>query len=147
MIVTKKGKQLMVKNFTNYNVVTGTVDNKNPKALYVSVSAWADPLDEDRTNWGSVIKRLTKQIKSELHKNLDPNLFLVDRSIVDFDMRESGISFGKRTYMNCEITFYQKHNFKLQEKRVEKALDDILENVIRNVFDDTIHFDFHKGKK
>ena len=147
MIVTKKGKQLMVKNFTNYNVVTGTVDNKNPKALYVSVSAWADPLDEDQNNYTNVIRNLTKRIKKELHLNLDKSLFQIERSIVDFDMRESGISFGKRSYMNCEITFYQKHSFKLQEKKIEKALDNILNDVVSNVFDETLHFNFYKGKK
>ncbi len=146
MIVTKKGKQLMVKNFTNYNIVTGTVDNKNPKALYVSISAWADPLNEEQTNYGNVIRHLTKRIKSELYVNLDKSLFQVDRSIVDFDMRESGIAFGKRSYMNCEITFYQKHNFKLQEKSIEKGLDSILQDIVTNVFDNTIYFNFYKGK-
>jgi len=146
MIVTKKGKQLMVKNFTNYNIVSGTVDNKNPKALYVSISAWADPLNKEQTNYENVISHLTKRIKSELHKNLDSNLFKVDRSIVDFDMRESGISFGKRSYMNCEITFYQKQNFKLQEKSIEKGLDNILQDIVTNVLDNTIYFNFYKGK-
>lgn len=137
----------MVKNFTNYNVVTGTVDNKNPKGLYVSISAWADPLNEGYINYGNVISKLTKQIKKELYNNLDSKLFQVDRSIVDFDMRESGISYGKRSYMNCEITFYQKHAFKLQEKGIQKSLENILTDIISNVFDETDFFDFHKGKK
>ena len=62
-MITKKGKQLMVKNYTNYNIVTGTVDNKNPKALYVSISAWGDPLNEEEFNYGNVIKNITKRIK------------------------------------------------------------------------------------
>ena len=145
-MITKKGKQLMVKNYTNYNIVTGTVDNKNPKALYVTISAWGDPLNKEEFNYGSVIKNITKRIKRELHNRLDADLFNVERSIVDFDMRESGISYGKRSYMNCEITFYQKHNFKLQEKNVQLALNEILDDIVCNVFDNQIHFNFYKGK-
>ncbi len=140
-MITKKGKQLMVKNHANYNIVTGTVDNKNPKALYVSISAWADPLNEGIINYGSVIKKLTKRIKKELHDNLDLELFNPERSIIDFDMRESGITYGKRSYMNCEITLYQKHGFKLQEKEIQKSLNQILGDIICNVFDNQIFFD------
>jgi hypothetical protein len=145
-MISKKGKQLMVKNHTNYNIVTGTVDNKNPKALYVSISAWADPLNEESINYGSVIKKLTKRIKKELHDNLDLELFNPERSIIDFDMRESGITYGKRSYMNCEITLYQKHSFKLQEKEIQKSLNQILGDIICNVFDNQIFFDYYKGK-
>tara|TARA_R110001599_G_scaffold218805_1_gene417093 strand:+ start:216 stop:656 length:441 start_codon:yes stop_codon:yes gene_type:complete len=145
-MITKKGKQLMVKNHANYNIVTGTVDNKNPKALYVSISAWADPLNEGIINYGSVIKKLTKRIKKELHDNLDLELFNPERSIIDFDMRESGITYGKRSYMNCEITLYQKHGFKLQEKEIQKSLNQILGDIICNVFDNQIFFDYYKGK-
>ena len=139
-MITKKGKQLMVKNHANYNIVTGTVDNKNPKALYVSISAWADPLNEGIINYGSVIKKLTKRIKKELHDNLDLELFNPERSIIDFDMRESGITYGKRSYMNCEITLYQKHGFKLQEKEIQKSLNQILGDIICNVFDNHCYF-------
>ena len=77
---------------------------------------------------------------------MDSNLFNIERSIVDFDMRESGISYGKRSYMNCEITFYQKHSFKLQEKNIQVALNEILDDIVCNVFDDQISFNFYKGK-
>jgi len=145
-MITKKGKQLMVKNHTNYNIVTGTVDNKNPKAIYVSISAWADPLNKEGVNYSSVIKKLTKRIKKELHDNLDSELFNPERSIVDFDMRESGIIYGKRSYMNCEITFYQKHRLKIQEKEIEKSLNQILNDIVCNVFDNQIFFDYYRGK-
>ena len=70
-----------------------------------------------------------------------------DRTIVDFDMRESGIVYGKRSYMNCEITFYQKNAFKLQEKAVQDSLDEILQTIMEEVLDVSIYFEFHKGKK
>jgi hypothetical protein len=146
-MITKTGKQLMVKSYTNYNIISGTVDNKNPKALYLNISAWGEPTDEEVTYYSNIINHIAKQIKTELFNTLDSNLFQVNRTIVDFDMRESGIEYGKRSYMNCEITLFQNHKFKLQEKEIQDSLNRILDDVISNVLDNTIYFNFYKKKK
>lgn len=146
-MISKKGKQLMVKKHNNYNIVSGTVDNKNPKALYVNISAWGEPLIADEVNYTNVIREFTKKLKKSIHNNINTNLFHKERTIVDFDMRESGIVFGKRSYMNCEVTFYQKNSFKLQEKAIQDTLDEILEKIMEEVLDSSIYFEFHKGKK
>ena len=145
-MIIKTGKQLMVKDYNNYNIVSGTVDNKNPKALYLNISAWGEPLIENDVNYKSVIRQLDKIVRNTLYKDLDSNLFQTKRSIVDFDMRESGIEFGKRSYMNCEITLFQNHNFKLQEKEIQDGLNDILKHITEGL-NSTIYFEFHKGKK
>lgn len=145
-MIIKTGKQLMVKEYTNYNIVSGTVDNKNPKSLYLNISAWADPKDKDVTNYTNVIRHIHKRLKAELFDKLDSNLFQVNRTIVDFDMRESGIEYGKRSYMHCEITLFQNHRFKLQERVIEESLNQILQDLVTNVLDNTIFFDFYKKK-
>lgn len=145
-MIIKTGKQLMVKNYNNYNIVSGTVNNKNPKALYLNISAWGEPLIENDVNYKSVIRKLDKIVRNTLFDNLDSNLFQIKRSIVDFDMRESGIEFGKRSYMNCEITLFQKNSFKLQEKIIKDNLDVMLNTIITDVLDNNIYFEFHKTK-
>jgi hypothetical protein len=32
--------------------------------------------------------------------------FDLDKTIVDLDIRESGIRFGKRSFINCEVTLF-----------------------------------------
>ena len=147
-MISKKGKQLMVKNYKNYKVLSGTVDNKNPKTLYLNISAWGLPKsDDDEINYNTAIRYLTKSIKSELFNTLDIALFIPSRTIVDFDMRTSGIAYGKKSYMNCEITLFQKHSFKLQEKEIQLAIQDIAKNITENVLDNNIYFTFYKSKK
>jgi hypothetical protein len=147
-MITKTGKQLMVKDYDNYKVLSGTVDNKNPKTLYLNISAWGDPLsDDENLNYNGVVRYLTKSIKTEIHSKLDNKLFINNRTIVDFDMRTSGIEYGKRSYMNCEITLFQRNTFKLQEKQIQDSFDELIHNIINNVFDDNIYFKFHKRKK
>lgn len=148
MIITKNGKQLKSKGYKNYRVVSGTVDNKNPKAIYLTLSAWGDPLkyDED-VNYNIVIRDFTRDIKQLLLQNLDRNLFFGDRCIIDFDMRESGISYGKKSFMNCEITLFQKNLFKLQEKTIQEELDNISQLITEEILDDSEYFKFSKTKK
>jgi len=147
MIITKNGKQLATKNYENYRVVSGTVDNKNPKALYISISAWGETLINEDINYGSVIRSISKDIKKMLSRNLNSNLFYTDRCIIDFDMRESGIVYSKKSYMNCEITLFQKNLFKLQEKNIQSELNDMTELITKEILEDTEYFRFTKTKK
>lgn len=146
-MITKTGKQLMVETYKNYNIISGTVDNKNPKSLYLNISAWGDPINGGIENYDNVINHINKNIKSELFNKLDSTLFQVNRTIVDFDMRVSGIEYGKRSYMSCEITLFQNNSFKLQEKIIQDNIDTILNDVMNNVLDNNIYFKFYKKKK
>jgi hypothetical protein len=145
-MITKCGKQLAIKKDKNFNIISGTVDNKNPKSFYLNISSWAEPLIEGELDYTKVIRELNKSIKKDIYNNLDSKLFHVNRTIVDFDMRVSGIEYGKRSYMSCEITLFQKFNFKLQEKKIERSLDSTL-GCITELLNNSIYFDFNKKKK
>lgn len=146
-MIAKKGKQIMINNFNNFNIVSGTVDNKNAKSIYLTISGWADPLISKDVNYKKVIKEFNKTIKNRLFNTLDKHLFNVNRSIVDFDMRESGLTYGKRSYMNCEITLFQNHKFKIQEKVIQDSLNNILNEIITSVLNESKFFKFYKVKK
>lgn len=136
----------MIKENSNFNIISGTVDNKKPKSLYVNISAWAEPLINDDINYKSILRDINKKIKTELYSNLDLTIFQKNKNIIDFDMRESGITFGKRSYMSCEITLFQIHSFKIQEKIIQDSLDELLNTIIQNVFNKDIYFNYHKNK-
>ncbi len=143
----KTGKQMKLDLFKNYKIITGTIDNKNPKSMYLTISAWGKPIVEGDINYSDIIRKLNKQVKSTLYENLDSNLFDINRTIVDLDMRNSGISFDKKSYMNCEITLFKLNEFKIQDKKIKECLNDITKDIIINVFDDSPHFEFYKSKK
>tara|TARA_R110000796_G_scaffold61077_2_gene141388 strand:+ start:32053 stop:32496 length:444 start_codon:yes stop_codon:yes gene_type:complete len=147
MIITKNGKQLSTRNYNNYRVLSGTVDNKNPKALYLTISAWGKTLINEDVDYAAVIRSINKDIKKALTENLNQNLFYTDRCIVDFDMRESGITYGKKSYMNCEVTLYQKNLFKLQEKTIQNELNDMSKIITKDILENVKYFTFSKTKK
>ena len=143
----KTGKQMKLELFKNYKITTGTIDNKNPKAMYITISAWGKPKVDGEINYSDVIRKINKQIKSKLFDNLDKGLFEPSRSIVDLDMRNSGISFDKKSYMNCEITLFKLNNFKIQDKKIKEHITEIITNIIESDFDESEYFEFYKTKK
>ena len=143
----KTGKQMKLDLFNNYKIVTGTIDNKKPKAMYVIISAWGKPTNDGIVNYPNVIKKLNKEIKTKLFKSLDNTLFDINRSIIDLDMRDSGITFDKKSYMNCEITLFKLNDFKIQDKKIKENVSNIINNIINDVFEDSPNFTFHKTKK
>jgi hypothetical protein len=144
----KKGKELKLNKFKNYKTILGSIDYKNPKALYISISTWASPKSEVSLNYNREIKNLDKEIRRTLYSLMSSqdSLFLKDESIVDLDIRESGIKFGKKSFTNCEITLFLKKEIPINSDKVIETSNDIFNKMINNVFEKNKIFSFHKKK-
>lgn len=145
----KTGKELKISNFKDYNIIFGSVNNKHPKAVYINLSSWAEPKASEDVNYSRVIRDLNKKIKQSIFNLFDSDettKFVKDRTIVDFDIRESGIRYGKRSFMNCEITLFLNSEIPLISDAMKPMLDDIVEMLITSIFNDSKVFSFHKKK-
>jgi len=147
----KTGKELKIDSFKNYNVVVGSVNNKIPKAIFINISSWVEPKDnDDDLNYTRIIKELHKKIKQTIYNHLDKlnsNIFNRDRTIVDLDIRESGIKFGKRSFMSCEITIFLDNEYPINSEIIKPYLDSIINNMIDVSFKTNKCFNFYKKKK
>jgi len=143
----KKGRAFrMGKGYNNYNVTHGTVDSKNPKSLYINISAWGEPKQDTEINYSNIIRSLDKKINQYIYTTLGSD-FVAKRSIIDLDIRESGIKYGKRSYMSCEITVFQSSDNPQYSDNVKKEIEKVAQKVINDVFDVSEYFKFHKEKK
>ena len=146
----KTGKELKIKKFKDYSVTFGSVNNKNPKSIYISISSWAEPKYQEGINYHREIKELNKKIKQLLFNNFNSNPesdFLKDLSIVDLDIRESGIKYGKRSFLNCEITLFLKNQMSVESEQMAYNMNVIVPTIIKNIFENNKIFYFHKRKK
>jgi hypothetical protein len=146
----KKGKEIKLNSLQNYSIVLGSINNKQPKAVYLSISSWAEPKYNDNTNYSRVIKDLNKKIKQNLYNviSLDTNSYFVsDKTIVDLDIRESGIRYCKRSFMNCEITLFLNTEIPVNSQLIIPSVDIVLSSIINNIFEDNRTFSFYKRKK
>jgi len=145
----KTGKELKISKFKNYNVVFGSVNNKNAKAVYINISAWAEPVSEYDANYNRVIKDLNKKLKQVLFNHFDSRVasnFIKNNTIVDLDIRESGIKFGKRSFINCETTLFLNEEIPVNSELMKYDLDEITNLLIKSVFENNKTFDFHRKK-
>jgi len=141
-----RGTELKINKHNNYNVSFGAMNKSRPKSLYVKISAWGNPTSEDNENYRRVIRKITKRVKTYLYNNTNQNKFDIDKTMVDLDMRESGINYGKSSFMSCEITLYQHNHHLLRSNIMMKELNQIANDVIKNVFIKDEHFKFYKKK-
>jgi len=142
----KKGKKININTHANYKTISGTVDNANPKSVYVSISSWANPKIKDELDYDKVLSTINNRVRRTVSNKLNNDFFYGGRYIIDFDMKSSGIRYGKKSFMNCEITLYQKLKLKLNENNLQKELKNIIDDVIKEVFTENQYFSFEKTK-
>jgi hypothetical protein len=143
----KKGKEITMMLPYDYKVVSGSVDNKNPKTVYIQISAWGKPKHDDIEDYTRILSKKSKRIKSVLYETLDNTVFHKDKSIVDFNMASSGISSGKKSYMCVEMTLFKKEPLlPINSREMKPIIESISENIITKVFDKDEDFTFTKSK-
>lgn len=145
----KNGKEVKVSNFKNYSIVYGSVDNKHSKAVYINISAWAEPQDKELISYSRVIKDINKKVRQTLFNIFDTKTEIEikkNNTIVDLDIRESGIRYGKRSFTNCEITLFLNSEIPVNSENMKDKLNFVTEKIINSCFDNNKTFKFHKKK-
>ena len=144
----KLGKEIKLDLLDNYKTKIGTVNNKESKSLYIHLCAWGEleVLDEN-LNYDYFLSSLRKKIKQKLNNNLNQDLFHNNKYIVDLDMRTSGLSVDKRSFMACEITLYQKKHYPLNKPKIIDSTKSIIYDVVNNCLENNTIFTFHRTKK
>lgn len=140
----KKGKEIKLNLPYEYNVISGTVDNKNPESIYIQISAWGKPKTE-KENYESIIKQKSKKVRRKLFNYVDTEQFFPN-IIVDFNMASSGIEFDKRSYMSVEMTLFQKNPLPINSEKLLPTLNKISERIIVDIFEQDEDFKFYKRK-
>lgn len=130
------------------NICFGSVDKNDPKSVYIKFSSWCNTIDyNDDNDYKRIIKNITKRIKNYIYEHVDKDIFYNTMVIVDMDMRESGISSNKPSFMSCEITLYQKNNYKLIEDELVNEMNRLSESICDKIFNKDKFFEFHKHKR
>ena len=147
----KTGKQFKINDHKNYNVTYGCVDNKKPKSIYINISSWAEPLSYIEDDYNKIVKNLDKKIRQTIYNFLSENSnstsFLKDKTIIDLDLRESGIKFGKRSFMCCEVTLFQKEETSINSESTKTALNLVSTMIIEEILDKNLDFNFNRKKQ
>lgn len=147
----KIGKEIKITDYTNYNTFFGSINSKHPKAIYLTISSWAEPKSESDNGYRRPIGDLIKSVRQKTYTHFNNNdintIFSNERTIIDLDIKESGVRFGKRSFMNCDLTLFLIDEIPMTSECVRDKIDELLSMLINDVFEKNKTFDFHLRKK
>jgi hypothetical protein len=138
----KKGKKFINDEYDQFAVSYGTVDYTNNKSVYIDITSWVEPLDAD--NPRAMISSMNKLIRKTIFEELPKTSFNPKIYISDLDLRESGISVGKRSFMSCNVTLYNRGEVPYEVSDVTHITDTVIE-ALKTKFGDILIF--NKKKK
>jgi hypothetical protein len=141
----KKGKSVKLNLYNPIKSVYGTVDSKNLKSVYINIQSWVTPKDE-YDNWNRVVSNLSREIKHSVYKSINTDLFQ-NKSIVDLDLRTSGISHGKKSFFNLEINLYTTNELDFKSIEIKESVKNIVQSIYNNNITTNKYFDFSTTKK
>ena len=141
----KKGKSVKLNLYNPIKSVYGTVDSKNLKSVYINIQSWVTPKQE-YDNWNRVVSNLGREIKHSVFESINQKLFQ-EKSIVDLDLRTSGISHGKKSFFNLEINLYTNSEMDFKSAEIKDSIKTIVKYIFRNNIQQNKYFEFSTSKK
>ena len=140
----KKGKSVKLNLYNPIKSVYGTVDSKNLKSLYINIQSWVTPKFE-HNNWNRVVCNLSRDIKHSVFNSINHQLFK-EQSIVDLDLRTSGISHGKKSFFNLEVNLFTNKEMDFKSIELKDSVKRIVKSIFKNNINNNKYFDFSKSK-
>lgn len=141
----KKGKSVKLNLFTPIKSMYGTVDSKNLKSIFINIQSWVTPIKETE-NWVRVVGNLNRQIKHSVFNSNDSNIFL-EKTIIDLDLRVSGISTGKKSFFNLEVNLFTNEDLDFKSEKLKVEIKKIIKSIYQNNIEKNNYFQFSKSKK
>ena len=141
----KKGKSVKLNLYNPIKSVYGTVDSKNLKSIYINIQSWITPKNEN-DNWSRIVGNLSREIKHSVFNSINTEFFR-EQSIVDLDLRTSGISTGKKSFFNLEVNLYVKSQLDFKSKDVKESVKNIVKTIFKENISNNKYFSFSLTKK
>ena len=141
----KKGKSVKLNLSNSFKSVYGTVDSKNLKSIYINIQAWVSP-KEELENWNRIVCNFSRELKHTVFDSIDATVF-TPKSIVDLDLRTSGIFFGKKSFLNLEINLFTEKEFDFKSNELKNSIKKIIKNIGESNITQNKYFDFTLTKK
>ena len=126
-MLTKFGKEKKLFKTDSFRVKYGTIDANKLNAIYIDIESWIQP--QELINFDSNVRITRKNILMKLKETIDNDLFL-ENFIVDLDLRSSGMTLNKKSFMFIEVTIYPKKYLKFNSDILIKKTKEIALDVI-----------------
>ncbi len=72
-------------------------------------------------NWNRIVGKLSRQIKHSVYDSNKSEIFL-SKTIIDLDLRVSGISAGKKSFFNLEVNLFASEELDFKSENMKKEI-------------------------
>ena len=141
----KKGKSVKLNLYNPIKSIYGTVDSKNLKSVYINIQSWITPKYET-DNWNRIVGNLSREIKHSVFNSINQKIFQ-EKSIVDLDLRTSGISQGKKSFFNLEVNLFTTSEIDFRSNEIKDSVKHIVKHIFKNNIKENKYFEFSISKK
>jgi hypothetical protein len=126
----KFGKEKKLFTDEKFRVKYGTIDAVKLNAIYLNIESWVQPKEIE--NFDSYIRIMRREIIVRIKDNIDTTTFN-ENFIVDLDLRASGMSLDKKSFMFIELTVYPKDKIKFNSNLMFKKMQELSNLVIESL--------------
>jgi hypothetical protein len=91
------------------------------------------------------VGNLNREIKHSVFNSIDSNLFK-ETSIVDLDLRTSGILHGKKSFLNLEVNLYTNNEMDFKCSEIKESVKTIIKNIVKENVIQNKYFEFSPSK-
>jgi hypothetical protein len=133
----KFGKEKKLFTDERFRVKYGTIDAVKLNAIYINVESWVQPKDIE--NYDSYIRLMRKQIIVKLKENIDKTSFK-ENFIVDLDLRASGMSEDKKSFMFIELTVYPQEKMKFSSPLMFKKMRELSNLIVESLEQNKLNY-------
>lgn len=140
----KRGKKIILNICKSLKISYGSVDTSDFKSVYVNIQSWITPKN-DESNWPKIVGNFSRTIKHFILSKIDDSV-LAKEFIVDLDLKSSGLSQNKKSFMNLEINFYPKPNVKFNDPKLKIIVESIINGINQDIVSKNQYFTFDSTK-
>jgi hypothetical protein len=88
---------------------------------------------------------LSRDIKHSVYNSINTELFK-EQTIVDLDLRTSGISHGKKSFLNLEVNLYTNQEIDFKSIEIKNSVKQIIKNIFKENVIQNKYFEFSPSK-
>jgi hypothetical protein len=142
-MLTKLGKEKTLRLNDNFRLKYGTTNAKQFTSLYLQIESWVQPINED-VDFKRSVTYLRKVAYNSVYNNLNRELF-ASKYIVDLDLRTSGMSADRRSFMCLEVTLFVKRSTTFKSDEITNEVTRLLSTISKDL--ENNKFSFKPKKK
>lgn len=124
-----------------FTLKLGTTNKQNPQVIYIEGRTFISP-NEDKDSYEKDLRDLKIFLKKKIYQALVNSDYFWKEYILDFQIANSGVRLGKKSFLSFEVLLKQRGKNVLKLKEIKNNCQDTILEIINSFKDEIIRKGF-----